>query len=599
MEINSLLFATNCLKHGMINTISQFSDFRDRRLTMEYIIIVVVILLAAFITGLIMRRKHHSEIARLESDKLQIQHHPIFEELTKLKSLNMNGQTEEMFEKWRNDWTEVIDIDILKINSMLFDAEDYLDRFNFKKASLIEREVEAGLKKCEEKRVKILKELEELIGSEEKNRIEMEQLKDYYRSARKTVLAHQHSFGPALEKLEERLANFTPTFAQFDELTGHGNYLEAREIVLTLNAEAQAIFLLLSEIPTLLTEIQTKIPGVIHDLRNGQREMEEQSYYLVHLEMTQYLDKVENELLELKERLANLEVEYVAERVNELTTEIDNFYDLLEKEVVAKSFVDKKIGKAQEQLIEVLRLTREVHNEVSHVQHSYHISGIESEIPKSGLKQLETIQKRYELLATRVGEEKSAYSSLQEELTAISEEIEKIEEKQEQFSNTLKNLRIDENKARAELEGIKKLLLKTDRQLSKANIPGIPEEMDARLEEAEEKIFIVVQSLQEIPLNMDTVHMNITNAHKCVEDVHKRSEEMIINVLLIERLIQFGNRYRATNQTVDKKLMEAEESFHQFRYVKALEEAANAVEFIDSNAIKQIEELVQADLLVK
>ena len=29
----------------------------------------------------------------------------------------------------------------------------------------------------------ILKELEELIGSEEKNRIEMEQLKEYYRAA--------------------------------------------------------------------------------------------------------------------------------------------------------------------------------------------------------------------------------------------------------------------------------------------------------------------------------------------------------------------------------------------------------------------------------
>ncbi len=49
----------------------------------------------------------------------------------------------------------------------------------------------------------ILAELEELIGSEEKNRIEMEQLKEYYRSARKTVLAHQHSFGPALNSLEK------------------------------------------------------------------------------------------------------------------------------------------------------------------------------------------------------------------------------------------------------------------------------------------------------------------------------------------------------------------------------------------------------------
>ena len=51
----------------------------------------------------------------------------------------------------------------------------------------------------------------------------------------------------------------------------------------------------------------------------------------------------------------------------------------------------------------------------------------------------------------RVNEEQSAYSSLQEELIEISEEIERIKEQQERFSNTLKNLRIDENKTRAQL----------------------------------------------------------------------------------------------------------------------------------------------------
>ena len=67
----------------------------------------------------------------------------------------------------------------------------------------------------------------------------------------------------------------------------------------------------------------------------------------------------------------------------------------------------------------------------------------------------------------------------------------------------MKNLRIDENKARTELENLKRLLQDTDRLLAKANIPGIPEEMDARLEEAEEQIFVVMQSLQEVPLNME------------------------------------------------------------------------------------------------
>mgnify|MGYP003489650956 CR=1 FL=1 len=565
----------------------------------KYIIIVVVVLLAALIAGMIIRRKHHSVVTRLESEKLQIQHYPIFEELTKLKSLNMNGQTEEMFEKWRNSWTEVIDVDILKINSLLFDLEDCIDRFRFKKATALEREIEEKIKNCEARRDNILKELEELIGSEEKNRIEMEQLKDYYRSARKTVLAHQHSFGPALTLLEERLADFNPAFHKFDELTEQGNYLEAREIVLKLNAEAQTIYALLSDIPGLLSEIQTKIPASIQDLRNGQREMEEQKYYLIHLELQEYLDKTEKELKELKVRLANLEVDYVRERVVQILNEVDSFYDLLEKEVHAKAFVDKNIEEVHILLHQALSLTKEVHEEVQLVQNSYRIPDEEVDIPKSGLKTLESIQKRYELLVTRIEQEQSAYSSLQEELIAIREEVGQVQEQQEQFSNSLKNLRIDENKARDELEGIKKLQSVTERQLMKANIPGIPDEITVRMDEAEEKIFIVKQSLQEIPLNIDQVNINIVLARRSVEDIHKRVEEMIENVMLIESLIQFGNRYRATNSTVEEKLLEAEEAFLQYRYIKALEDAASAVEIIDPSAINRIEQLVQEQLTVK
>lgn len=563
------------------------------------IIVVVVILLALLIAGIVVRRKHNAEIGRLENEKMQIQHYPIFEELTKVKALNMNGQTEELFEDWHGRWLEVVDVHGPAIDSMLIDAEEYIDRFKFKKASQVEREIEEILVKCEQTRVDILAELEELIGSEEKNRIEVEQLKEYYRSARKTILAHQHSFGPALEALEQKIEQFTPKFEEFDQLTKDGNYLQAREVVLQLNAEAQTIFALLNEVPTILTDIQTKIPTAIHELRNGQREMEEQKYYLRHLELTEYLDELEKELDTLKEQIASLELQAVGPRIQEINDEIDNFYDLLEKEVMAKKYVDRHCYGFYTAIIDVMRMTKDVSDEAAYVQHSYRLTEREAEIPKVALKQLEVIQRRYELLSTRVQEEKSAYSSLQEELEEITEELERIEEEQERFSNSMKNLRIDENKARAELEDLKRLLQKTDRQLNKANIPGIPEETDARLEEAEERIFVVMQSLQEVPLNMELVNTNLLSAKKCIEETSTHVVEMIENVMIIERLIQFGNRYRATNQKVHELLLEAESAFHQHRYVKALEDAANAVQIIDPSAIDRIGQLVQEQLIIK
>ncbi len=312
-----------------------------------------------------------------------------------------------------------------------------------------------------------------------------------------------------------------------------------------------------------------------------------------------HLDKLEKELEQLNEEVKDLNISTVVTRIQKINDEIDNYYDLLEKEVIAKNFVDKNYEHMYSTINDVIRVTKEVSEEAVYVQTTYRISEEEAEIPKAGLKQLEMIQKRYEILATRVKEEQSAYTSLQQELIEISEEIELIKVQQEELSNRLKNLRIDENKAREQLNSLKKLLQNTDRLLHKANIPGIPEEMEARLEEAEEKIFLVMQSLQEVPLNMNLVHVNLQNANQCIQEVNERAKEMIENVMLIERIIQYGNRYRATNRTVHEKLLEAEEAFHQFRYMKALEDAVAAVEQAEPGAIKRIEELVQDELYSK
>lgn len=562
---------------------------------MYYIITAIIVLIALLIVGFTFRRKHTIEIERLETEKQQIQNKPILEEMTKVKQLNMNGQTEEMFEGWRNTWTEIMDVHMPRIDTLLFDAEDYIEKFRFKRASAIEKEIAERIQECDELLSAILTELEELIGSEEKNRIEIEQIKEQYRSARKTLLAHQHSFGAAAGPLEKRLEQFIPQFEEYNHLTNEGNYLRAREIVIAVCRDGHHIFEVLHEIPSLLTEIQNKIPANIHELRNGQREMEEQSYYLEHLEMTHQLSKLEEELVELRQSVAQLEISHVVPRVEEIKEEIEMFYDLLEKEVLAKRYVDQHRNPTENRLAEVTTITRQTNDEAAYVQQSYRLPEKEAEIPQVCLKQIDSLQKRYETLSQRASEEQLAYSSLQEELTLIASDLENLYEEQDQFANSLKNLRIDENRARTKLNDLKRLLHETDRMVNKANIPGIPEEMDARLEEAEEHIYLVMQSLEEVPLNMKLVDSYLTKADKCIHEVHEKSKEMLENVLLIERIIQYGNRYRANHPSMNQRLLEAESAFRQLRYTKALEEAATAVEEVEPGAMKRIEVLVKED----
>ncbi|WOV88579.1 septation ring formation regulator EzrA [Sporosarcina oncorhynchi] len=559
----------------------------------KYFIIPIIILLVLVTIAFLFRRKHIREIGILENEKLQIQNKPIFEEMMKVKQLNMTGETEEKFERWRNEWTEVIDIHMPKIDSMLFDVEDMVDRFRFKKATETEKEIQERIRQCEKKKDTILDELNELVGSEEKNRIEMEKLREQYRLARKTILAHQHAFGTTVEPLEKELESFTPKFEEYDELTANGNYLLAREIVITLSSKGEQLSALIHDIPSLLTDLQNKIPTSIRELRNGSKEMEEQSYNLEHLELSRQLQEIESEIAEQLIKLSQLDIDPVLQKVTEMNDRIESFYDSLENEVNSRHYVDQNFNAIGESLFGIIRFAKEIFDEAIYVQQSYRLDEKEAKLPEASIKKLEILQKRYDTLQVLMEDEGSAYSALQNELKQISDELEIIAADQESLANRMKNLRIDENNVRKQLEELSRKLQTGDRKLHRGNIPGIPDEMDARLEEADEQLYLVSQSLQEVPLNMAVAESYLANAETVVNDVNERVEELLENVMLIERIIQYGNRYRASNPVMHQKLLEAEESFRQFRYAKALEEAATAVEAVEPGAMKRIEEMLK------
>ena len=559
---------------------------------MIYVIIPLIIVIALTVMAFLARRKHIQEINEMEQEKLHIQNEPIFEEMTKVKQLNMTGETEEMFERWRNTWTEVVDDRLHNVDLLLLDAEGQVDRFRFKKATETEKQIREILTDCDKEMRTILAELNELIGSEERNRFEIETVKEQHRAARKKILAHQYAFGPAVEPLEREWESFNPKFEEYDALIDNGNYLQAREIVIVLGSKEERFTYLLEEIPVLLTELQTKIPAALRELRKGIIEMEGQEYFLGHLKMPSRFDKIEQQIADLRQLLARLDVEEVATEVNEIHDEIESFYDVLEEEVSSRHYVDEHVDKMLDLFEELQYAIPDTIEEVKFVQQSYRLDENEVIIPQMALQKSNTLAKRIELFIERQDAKNLAYSAQQIELQELVEELDAISESHAAFSNRIKNLRIDETAVRSRIVTLAQQLQIADRNLHRANIPGIPDDMKVQLEEADEQIFIVKQSLEEVPLNMALVDSYVQKADAVVSDVCAKAEDMIENALLVERIIQYGNRYRASHPEVNEKLLKAEESFMQYRYLRALEEAGTAVEEVEPGAMKKIQNML-------
>lgn len=559
------------------------------------IVAIMILVVAINVLVISFRRKHIQRIKMLEKEKNEIQHKPIFEEMTKIKQLNMTGETEENFEAWRAEWTKVIDIHMPEIDQLFFDAEEQIDRFKLKKIKETITNIELKMALCQKIMTDILSGLDLLIGSEEKNRVEMEELRENHRIARKKILAHQPAFGVTIIPLEQEIEAFNPKFTEYDTLTDNGNYLQAREIVIELTEKGQWLFPLIEEMPALLADLQSSLPATIRELRNGIREMEGQYYYVGHLELTKKLGVIEKELEEILQKVYRLEMDGVLEEIGAIHQQMDGFYDALEKEVMSRHVVENDYEQVHDKLIDVTAFIERTLEEATYVQQSYRLPEQEAEIPKNALEEIEKVNKSFSVMTGQIEGSQAAYSSLETQLKTFQETATKIEEDIKAFAERIQNLRNDELKVQREVGALTKTLHETDRSLQRANIPGIPSDIAARLDETAEHLYVVRQSLEEIPLNMTLVYSYLENAKRSVEEIKAKVEELLENAVLIETIIQYGNRFRRTNTEVDTGLTEAEASFKQFRYAKALEEAATAVEAAEPGAMKRIEALLPGD----
>src|SRR5699024_11128186 len=136
-------------------------------------------------------------------------------------------------------------------------------------------------------------------------------------------------------------------------------------------------------------------------------------------------------------------------------------------------------------------------------------------------------------------------------------------------------------------------LIQTNKTLSKSNIPGVPSFIMNALEEATDKCELVLKQLEKHPLDMGKVQHSISEANKSVNNFVDQTKLLLDQARVVELSIQFGNRYRSSNPLLSAQLLEAEHQFRQYKYENALETAIKALEEIDPDVMKKIEEMDQ------
>ncbi|TGA99238.1 septation ring formation regulator EzrA [Sporolactobacillus shoreae] len=550
-------------------------------------LILLIILIIAYSTW--RRRKTYGEIDRTDARRTEMANRPLANELAKVKELKMAGETEKNFEKWRSDWDGIVTADLPSIEESLFEAEELTDKYRFKKAEHLIKDLNEKMDKIDLKINEILKELNTVIESESKNREDITPIKESYHRIKKLMITRRSQFREALPLLEEKVKQIDGQYQKYSDETDSGNYIEARDVLLRVKTAIDTVDKEIERVPDLYEDIRQTIPDQLRELRQGKAEMEEQGYSLEHLQIDTQLEETDKQLQVLEEAVGRLELDQTGEGLKGIHDQLDWLYGQLEKEVSSRKQVielapevEAKLGSVGEQLQEVSTATESF-------RESYHINEEDLNAQREIGRTYQKLKKGYYEADDLLKKHTEAFSEALEQLKAIRTDIENVESLTAEFDEKIKTLRKDETAARETIRKLRHSLFETGRMIRQSNIPGVPQSFAAAMDQAGEHLKFVDEKLDEKPLNMANVQEALNDAAKDTEDVRDQAQTLVDTASLAEEMIRYGNRYRSTDPQIDSQLKEAEKLFRNYDYRASAETAVKAVERKEPKIMKRFD----------
>ena len=341
------------------------------RLFMEYIIVIILIIIVVLTIGLILRKRIYDMVDKQESWKLDIMSRNIAEEISRIKRLNLSGETQERFEVWKNRWETIVTKELPDIEEYLLDAEEAADKFLISKAKKLLVKVESILGSIEKDIEEILAGLEELLETEKTSKKEAEEIEPEIKAIRKQLSQNRYQYGKAELFYDNEIDELENALLQFHELVNEGNYTKAKELVNKIKEEKDNLEQQITKFPSIYKKCKHEIPSQLDNLLAGVKEMKEQGYRVEHLgfekEIHTYQDRAE-ELLKALENGYTEEGETILIGMEE---RIEEMFQLLEKEAIAKNYLDTKLPSFTNSIDVISEKYNVTKNEVDELKKAY------------------------------------------------------------------------------------------------------------------------------------------------------------------------------------------------------------------------------------
>lgn len=550
--------------------------------TIILIIAIVVILIVAYIAGLIVRKRNDNLLDALEGRKDDLFNLPVNEEVEAVKSLHLIGQSQVSFREWNQKWVDISLNSFADIENHIFEAEAFNNSFRFVSAKNAIESIESQIDLIEEDIAAIRLGLKDLKEQEVKNTGRVKHALDLFDSLQDSVRENADSFGETLPELEKQLKNIEVEFSEFVMLNSSGDPIEASEILDKTEEHMIALNQIMDRIPGLIEKVNKSFPEQLEDLETGYRKLVEQNYLFTEQNIESSFQDIRVAIRENTALIVSFDLDAAEEANKEIQEDIDHLYQIFTAEIEAHR-ATVKLSKTLPKFLEHnAQNTKNLLEETDRLNKSYTLAD-------SKLSRIQQLSKRMASVETIIKDSledienpEVAYTILQERLEHCLTTLKEMEEEQLVLADYLQSQEVSETNARKKANQYINQLHTLKRYMEKRNLPGIPDQFLNTFFRASDHVEALLAELDYKRINIEIVNRLLESATYDMNELEEVAYNIVQHATLTEQLLQYSNRYRSFDASVQKAFNRSLAIFEkEYDYEAAFEEISFALETVE------------------
>jgi septation ring formation regulator len=555
----------------------------------QIVAIVIAIVIVLYLLIFVLQRATVKKVNALLEQKEQLASLKVRDELIEGRKLSLTGESLKQYQKLETDYNDVENNKFLKIdeqaNLVLFEARG----INFwKTRSELER-LEAMVEATEQSIRDVRGGLNDLKKIDEERREAVNQLKKKYGALRQDLQERADDFGPAADGLHSFLDQLEDDYAEFTKLTDDGDHASASDIYEQLGMETTQLEGMLEQVPPLFARLNRQYPDQLAELQQGYRAMKEEGFVFPQDSIGTELQEIEAHRNQNLALLGELKLKEVAEQNGYIEHRIDTVYDTLQTEIDASQAVQQQTQTLTDVHQRVTEQNQILAVELDRLGQSFQLANGELEQRRNLLEQIRELDAQMSAYRTEIKETPVPFSELQVRQGKWVDLFNAIENEQRQIWENVSQLEPAEREARQLGGQFKSTLDDIRRQVEHVNLPGLPASYLEYYFAVQNEIGRLADSLTVDRIDMDDVQRQLNIVSADIDTLKERTETVIDQAHLTERMLQYANRFRSQNERVAQASEQARGYYERdYNYAKALEIIAPALDEMEPNVSQKI-----------